>query len=553
MGQKKNKKLLIILIIVLVVLILAVGVSFAYFATDIFKGNKELFFKYITQMGDSEEGFIEPQIANYFEKQKNTPYKDEGTISLNITSSSNQQQYENVNNMNLTFSGQVNNTNNQAEQNISLNYSDSVNFPLIYRKDGEVVGIQTDYIGSKFIATNLNKEDEIEGLSKVQELSEIQLSEDDLQYIKNTYLNVLNAQLQDSYFSKIEETNDKGYKLTLNGENLKSILLSLLETLKNDQRTLDKMNEYIKTVRNSARISVSDIDNMIKDINNENSSEISDLNIEITVYQNNKKANKVSIKINEYEIKLEKSVTGNDIQYNIELVSQEDKIGLIVKYSGLQSMQSITENYELTLASQDFSYQYNYSNIVDFIETSDIETFNDDNSLLLDDMEEEQKNTLLEAIEERIQLVNSRQMEELGIDEDENPLQYIIPNFLSFSTTLDNASDEMQEMEINNFNTKFENYAGTNLSGASVKGLITTITINNGLEDSEGNDIENENEDINSKYLIKEIHFDGEEYEVNRQNLTLIKSNIETETAYRVEFEKDEQTGIIYRVVINKK
>ena len=553
MGQKKNKKLLIILIIVLVVLILAVGVSFAYFATDIFKGNKELFFKYITQMGDSEEGFIEPQIANYFEKQKNTPYKDEGTISLNITSSSNQQQYENVNNMNLTFSGQVNNTNNQAEQNISLNYSDSVNFPLIYRKDGEVVGIQTDYIGSKFIATNLNEEDEIEGLSKVQELSEIQLSADDLQYIKNTYLNVLNAQLQDSYFSKIEETNDKGYKLTLNGENLKSILLSLLETLKNDQRTLDKMNEYIKTVRNSARISVSDIDNMIKDINNENSSEISDLNIEITVYQNNKKANKVSIKINEYEIKLEKSVTGNDIQYNIELVSQEDKIGLIVKYSGLQSMQSITENYELTLASQDFSYQYNYSNIVDFIETSDIETFNDDNSLLLDDMEEEQKNTLLEAIEERIQLVNSRQMEELGIDEDENPLQYIIPNFLSFSTTLDNASDEMQEMEINNFNTKFENYAGTNLSGASVKGLITTITINNGLEDSEGNDIENENEDINSKYLIKEIHFDGEEYEVNRQNLTLIKSNIETETAYRVEFEKDEQTGIIYRVVINKK
>ena len=529
------------------------------FSTDIFKGNKELFFKYITQIGDSEEGFIDPQISKYYEKQKNTPYKDEGTISLNITSSSNQQQYENANNMNLTFSGQVNNANNQAEQNISLNYSDSVNFPLIYRKDGDVVGIQTSYIGSKFIATNLNTEnatEEIEDLSKLQELSDVKLSADDLQYIKNTYLNALTTQLQDSYFSKIEEANNKGYKLTLNGENLKSILLSLLETLKNDQRTLDKLNEYAKTIRNSARISVSNIDDMIKDINNEDSSEISDLNIEITVYQNNKKTNKMTIKINEYEITLEKSITGNDIQYNIELTNQEDKIGLVVKYSGLQSMQSITENYELTLASKDFSYQYNYSNIVDFIESSNIEKFSDNNRLLLDDMEEEQRNTLLEAIQERIQSVNSQQMEELGLEEDENPLQYIVPNFLSYPTTLENANDEMQELEINTFNTMFENYAGTNIGGASVKGLITTISRNNGLEDSEGNDIEydeEDNDEYTSEHLIKEIHFDGEEYEVNRQNLTLIKSSIEIESEYRVEFEKDEQTGRIYRVVINKK
>ena len=504
------------------ILIFIVGASFAFFATDIFKGNKELFFKYITQIGDSEEGFIDPQISKYYEKQKNTPYKDEGTISLNITSSSNQQQYENANNMNLTFSGQVNNANNQAEQNISLNYSDSVNFPLIYRK----------------------------------ELSDVKLSADDLQYIKNTYLNALTTQLQDSYFSKIEEANNKGYKLTLNGENLKSILLSLLETLKNDQRTLDKLNEYAKTIRNSARISVSNIDDMIKDINNEDSSEISDLNIEITVYQNNKKTNKMTIKINEYEITLEKSITGNDIQYNIELTNQEDKIGLVVKYSGLQSMQSITENYELTLASKDFSYQYNYSNIVDFIESSNIEKFSDNNRLLLDDMEEEQRNTLLEAIQERIQSVNSQQMEELGLEEDENPLQYIVPNFLSYPTTLENANDEMQELEINTFNTMFENYAGTNIGGASVKGLITTISRNNGLEDSEGNDIEydeEDNDEYTSEHLIKEIHFDGEEYEVNRQNLTLIKSSIEIESEYRVEFEKDEQTGRIYRVVINKK
>ena len=51
---------------------------------------------------------------------------------------------------------------------------------------------------------------------------------------------------------------------------------------------------------------------------------------------------------------------------------------------------------------------------------------------------------------------------------------------------------------------------------------------------------------------IKEIHFDGEEYEATDQNITLIKDAIEAETLYRVEFELDANTGLIYRAVINK-
>ena len=51
---------------------------------------------------------------------------------------------------------------------------------------------------------------------------------------------------------------------------------------------------------------------------------------------------------------------------------------------------------------------------------------------------------------------------------------------------------------------------------------------------------------------IKEIHFDGEEYEATDQNITLIKDSIEPETLYRVEFELDANSGLIYRTVINK-
>lgn len=122
-------------------------------------------------------------------------------------------------------------------------------------------------------------------------------------------------------------------------------------------------------------------------------------------------------------------------------------------------------------------------------------------------------------------------MEELGVAENENPLQESIPSNLIVNRV------NMNEEEVNTFNQKFENYESTNLQGVTVKGLLSTIQRNNESQDKK----------------IKEIHFDGVEYEVNDQNIVMLKTNVEIDTAYRVEFEKDESTGIIYRAVINKK
>lgn len=571
MGQKKNSKIILIAIIILAILIILLGIAYTYFLTDTFKGNKALFFKYLTQTGDEKEGFVETQLKEYFKKQKNTPYLDEGSISVNITASNGQEQFENTNNMNLTFDGQVDTTNSQATQNISLNYSDSVKFPLSYKQVGNIIGIQTSYIGSKYIAvdkdelqnlgTSLATEDELtdntNSFGKVQEFANVSLTKEDLQHIKDTYLDVLNQQLQNSNFSKIEETNSKGYKLTLNGEELKKLIVKLLETLKNDQATLDKINEYLKIQKNSLKITASSIDNTIKDINN--NSELNNENLEITVYQTKGKTNRLSVKINEAELKLEKTLTGNELQYNIELQmnndNQTEKIGLVTKFVGLQAMQKITENYELTLETEEITYQYNYNNNVEFADSTNIEAFNNNNSLFLNEMEEEQRNTFMNAIAERLQSVNKKQMEELGLEENENPLQYVIPQFgVYFSTFNVMNTTNISEVEVNTFNSKFENYESTNLQGVTVKGLLTTIARNNGIEDSsDSSGIHPSESSENNEYLIKEIHFDGQEYEVTDQNITFLKSSVETETAYRVEFERDEDTGLIYRVVINKK
>lgn len=552
MRQKKNSKIMVILIILLVILIILTGIAYAYFATDIFKSNKERFFKYITQMGAEEEGFIDTQLQQYFEKQKNIPYLDEGSIAIKMTTSNN--------NMDITFEGQVDTANSQVTQNISLNYSDDVKFPFSYRQIGNTVGIQTSYIGNKYIAIDKNEIQNLKSnissdsqsanntnnLEKIQEFSEVSLTKEDLKYMKDTYFKVLNEQLQDSDFSKIEETNSKGYQLTLNGEGLKKVMVKLLETLKNDQVTLDKINEYVKIQRNSLKITASSIDNMIKDVNS--NLDLNSENLQITVYQTKGETTRFLIKMNEAELELRKVITGNDQQYNLTLQindnNQTEKIELFTKFEGLQSMQNITENHELTLETKEAKYQYSYNNNVEFTENTNIEAFNNDNSLMLSNAEEEQRATFLNAVIERLQSVNKSQMEELGLEENENPLQYAIPQFGIYFSSLGgmNANTgSMSEMDISSFNELFENYESTNLKGTTVKGLLSTIERNNILNEADNN------------RKIKEIHFNGEEYEPTEQNITLLKSNVELETAYRVEFEKDEETGIIYRAVINKK
>ena len=48
MNQKKNSKILIISIILTIILIIGIGVVYIILATDMFKSEKKLFFKYIT-------------------------------------------------------------------------------------------------------------------------------------------------------------------------------------------------------------------------------------------------------------------------------------------------------------------------------------------------------------------------------------------------------------------------------------------------------------------------------------------------------------------------
>jgi len=159
MGNKKG--LLITLIIIVIVLILAIGgFAYAYVATDLLKSNEQLFGKYIGQTGEKLKNFQSAELGAYIEKTKQMPYESEGKLSVKVEMPNVGEEYlDLVNGVNITFTGKADNKNKQVEQNIKLNYSDDVTFPVTYRQTGDIYGIISDILIKKYIAVE-NKDTE---------------------------------------------------------------------------------------------------------------------------------------------------------------------------------------------------------------------------------------------------------------------------------------------------------------------------------------------------------------------------------------------------------
>ena len=548
MNQKKSKKIIVFVIILLLILIIISSLLLVYFLTDIFKGNKELFFKYISQISNNENGFVEQNVQTYLNKKNTNSYNNEGSFTINAIDSS-ITNIENLNNFNISFSGKKDHTNSKEEQNISLNYSSNVNFPLVYRKIGNQLGVQTDYVGSRFLTVESDKLNNLQGeninelkniiniLGALGSLTNIQINQEQLTSYTNIFQNI-----SEDKFSKLNDLNGTGYRLTLQGSESKELVINLLETLKNDQASLENLNNYLKEFKNSNNITTNNIEELISNIKSNNY--LDNETLEITVYKNNGKLSKLLISLNEGSLDIQKIITDeSNLQYNILLNLNYNNENLTlngkINLNNLNT-ENVKESYELSLQKSDKNYTYKLENNVNFTNDVSIEDFTTENTSPLTNFDEVTVENFLVTVRQRIEEVNNMQMLELGYQE--NPITKIIPNLGVYSDLINNlSSPKISEEDVLTFNNKFEVYQSTNLQGVTVRGLLSTIELNN------------EQQQDNSSRQIKEINFNGEEYEVNEQNIAGLKEEIVPESYYRVEFEKDMDTGLIYRAVITPK
>ena len=572
MKTKTIGKILIILIVV--ILILGGIFAYLYFGTDLLKSNEQLFFKYLGQLVDTENGFIDSKLTEYTNKKMTGKYEDSGQFSVNIDGAN---MYEDilatVNDFNISYSGKVDNTARKNEQEISINYSDDVNFPVKYKYANETLGLQTEYVSEKYIGienSNLKEFAEKFGITNTDDIPDtidffatdssqaITFTDDEKEQLKNTYQPVLKERLLGKEFTKSEDGSTTNYSVELANQEVIDIVSALLETLKNDQILLPKLEqslqEYIDLMNQSSTEEIT-MQSMIQDmIDSLANSKVEDGTIKVIVSQTNRMLSGITLDFGENEmIKLTKTSNQDTVTYVIEIVSPNEELQTSTtmyfkaSYQGLEQLTTVNENYEMGVniikdgEEQNWVYTLNCTDT--FNDSINIEDYGEDEIEILNEYDIEQMVTLFTAIGQRIAEVNASQMEEIGFTEYGNPMSYLIPktSMISMAYLESNAidensmvdvEDELANSEIQAFNQKFAQYEGTQ-RGAVVMSLLQAVVSNNISATDDNRKVE----------VTGDINMTTDATEIPRES-------IDTSSTYNVQLEYTE--GLVSKIIITQ-
>ena len=545
--MKNKKKIVTILIVVSVIIILIAIGLFIFLGTDLFKSNKTLFLKYGMSLSGKNNSFIEKDIINYYEKLAQTPFENDTTFNVYYEGLE-ETEDKLMEEFNITSKGKIDIKNQIVEENLNVNYSPEVTLPVNLRFVDGLLGYQIEeYIGSKYIVDDTGNTIDLSAITSTSTSSN-ELSEEDVKNIIIKYGQIVLDQLPEENFSKEESDSGNIYKLSISNIDINNIANAIVEALKQDADTMEKLNLNNNTLNSISR-----------NLQSESSREQEEENlVTISLYKKSGIINKIELIISdEYTITLEKTSENGVLEYKLMIYPNNDEGSLefSISYNGLSTLQNIEEKYAVKFdKGQGEIYQeFHLDNKVNFIDSLYVESFNSDNAVIYSEYDDDQLESFIDTVDNRMEQVNKMQMEQLGVDETQNPLSIVV-SVLTFGKTPSEMDDEFEEMNINSFNAKFEMYEGTNLQGTTVRGLLTTIASNNGIQDANSQQYSGLSISSTSEsYLIEEINFNGEEYEVNQQNIAALKEEIVAENYYKVEFEKNPDTGVIYRVVINQK
>lgn len=417
-----KKKILLGVLIVLI--LLGIGGAYAYFATDAFKSEKEMFFEYLLTNVEDEK------VLEYVKKQESTPYTDKGEISIksqgeNSLARAEDETVQMLNNSKITFEGKVDNNKKLAEQTMTMNFAQGFNVPVKIRRDGDIIGIQSNLLDSKFIAVrNSNLKSLLERFGADAEnvpdkidFEKSQFTAEELETLKDRYFSILNNNLEEELFSK--EKIDGQTILTLNMTDKKctEIMIDILETLRNDDIILNKIS--LTMDKQDFKDSIDDAIDEAKDI------ETSDKNaLCIKLYVESKSVKKIEMTMNDPEnnksvakVEISKEQNGNDLVYTINVNADSEDDGKIsidtkIEYKNLldlNNLNNIEENYEIRVKTTDtyedeMDISLNYTNSKTFTTDVNIEGINSNNATIINDATDDELDELLTKIYENLGL-----------------------------------------------------------------------------------------------------------------------------------------------------
>lgn len=321
----KNKgKIIGISIAILIILILGIG-AILFFTTDIFKGNDELFYRYLAQNVDELEKILDTSYTDYLKSIQEGKYTTDANFTFDLVSSDSAIADQTIppRNFSVKYEAKGDTVNNKKYSKTTLKYLTNDIFNVQYIQDDAQYAIKSDEVVNKYLvlkndnlkqlATKFGITDTTNIPNKIETTNIEQLflmSQENKDAIFNKYATVISSNIPKNSFSKKQNVeiqfNDKTittniYSLTLSYSQSHQIALAFLETLKEDDPTLNLVLEKVKLIDSKTTMSINDLKNEIqKEIDKLNNITTDDENpITISLYEKDKKLVKTQISQNE--------------------------------------------------------------------------------------------------------------------------------------------------------------------------------------------------------------------------------------------------------------
>lgn len=570
-----RKKRWLITFLILFIILGAVGGVFAYvyFTTDLLKSNQTLFWEYASQNTKIAQWLDTNWWERYQAKKESNPYTDKGEVTL---SCQNIQDQEILNDMKLTLTGSSNRKEQKQSQVIQLKKGENVYFELEYLKDKQKYALKSDEVVTKYVSIEntklkeLGTKLEIKNSQKSPDKIEAinmqawkQLPQEEKQKIKSLYQKVVKEQIPENHYQKQKEVSIlvegqnhtvNQYTLTLSEIEVSNVMIKLLETTKDNEQVISLLEQMTNGSFSSEQIQ-SYLEEMITNLKKQEVTEKQA--IEITVYEeagkvietvlqtdNNKiefilseSTDKNKIVVNQYQgenqllTKWELEKPKNLIQYVLtvhfyEEGQEQEKVIAKLEMSNDLNANSLSSSFVIGRNAQNHIVQISYTNQKNFVNTVEIESLDNTNSVVLNQYTKEEAQNLISAIQDRLEQVYTDKVATLGLAG--NPYfaaDVVITNIRNLlkQQTSENQNQFDQQM-IYAFNSKFEVYKNVEKNDKTLLGILKTLQDNNkNYEKDETKKVSLRINDIDYGYLedrevekvVEEIKKIGNNYQMN--------------------------------------
>lgn len=486
--NSKGPKKIIIISIVLLLLIIVVAVVLIF----ILKGSKKdstksEFLKYVAQ-GNITTILNFDEYMDLQNKMQDSSSKSESKVTLLL----NGEQLGEIDNVELEVNSKKDVENNKSYLEAILNLASNELFNLKLLSSEKGIAIKSDEIVQKYVGSSYENLSQVITAALGEDLaidpSILSLLESQNGIILPTlsittlpkYIEVLNKNVNDTAFSSKEVTlqrtsgniNVTEYKMTLNGNQVITIVDGLLAELKNDDALLtnllgaymesDSDLEKVKALIESLRIKNKAApipDNAIYEVkvyvaNNQTLKFSLNLNQKATVdieynYENSANGALITYLNNEsnsgYTINLSKTVSdvSEKLEISLGMITDSQTTGeLKLSTNLIPSQTSYKIDNKIKLSSMLISGELNIATNITF-EDVEVEDLNEDNCLFIDELEENDFDATVKAIKDRTEVVMNEKSEKISfISQNNTPTEIEQP-----TTPVDNNEEARNEAQ----------------------------------------------------------------------------------------------------------